>query len=403
MKKINKLLTCSLLFFSVIGCKKITPAEEITIVDNASTEKVKAWFDKLPPKKETNDLTASPFINGLPAGKPDWEKLRYNPQDKAYTIPVSIAAHGQTANASAYRYLVVNENDKGDITGGNYVMVLTDKTKPNAITQDDINYGMLSLRSVPGNFNGAVLQYDMSDQPLSAAHYEKGEPVRTKADKFSGKPVTVNNNMPLPDCGGEQTCIDWYWQTYVNGVLVYEEYLFTTCSCYSNGGGGGGGQGGGGGGCTMSQSQAIQALNNVTYTTQNFASFQEGAQYVQNGIIRKPKDSHWQFLTLGLSPGFNPQYSANFTGIIYKQVPADPWKWESFAYQNTTQTGGAIPQCFDVYISPNVSTAIIENGLRANAVLSCAVIVKINCMVGIQAASYPVNALQQNFDASLDY
>lgn len=61
------------------------------------------------------------------------------------------------------------------------------------------------------------------------------------------------------------SCIDWYWEYYINGVLVGEEYAFTTCSgcdeeesyrpssinsinCGGGGGGGGGNNGGGGAG-----------------------------------------------------------------------------------------------------------------------------------------------------------
>jgi hypothetical protein len=42
----------------------------------------------------------------------------------------------------------------------------------------------------------------------------------------------------------ENECVEWYWQTYVNGVLVSEVYLGTTCGPYVEEGSGGGATGG---------------------------------------------------------------------------------------------------------------------------------------------------------------
>ncbi len=53
---------------------------------------------------------------------------------------------------------------------------------------------------------------------------------------------TLSRDHPLEEgCIIEQ--IDWYWQTFINGVLVSEEYLFTTNEIICEGGGGGGGGG----------------------------------------------------------------------------------------------------------------------------------------------------------------
>jgi hypothetical protein len=57
----------------------------------------------------------------------------------------------------------------------------------------------------------------------------------TKATNHSNP--TNQNNMSTAE-----NCTDWYWQTYINGVLVSEVYLYTDCGINVEEGGGGGSQ-----------------------------------------------------------------------------------------------------------------------------------------------------------------
>ena len=52
-------------------------------------------------------------------------------------------------------------------------------------------------------------------------------------------------NDPQAQSPTEEECIDWYLQTWVDGVLVSEVYVFTTCGPYVEEGTGGGSSGGG--------------------------------------------------------------------------------------------------------------------------------------------------------------
>lgn len=72
-----------------------------------------------------------------------------------------------------------------------------------------------------------------------------------------------NKNDNTSNTAPEEICIDWYWQHYENGILIWEVYLFT--ECYEVGGGGGGGSGGGGGGgnhgnCVVNCNEVSEAL-----------------------------------------------------------------------------------------------------------------------------------------------
>ena len=56
----------------------------------------------------------------------------------------------------------------------------------------------------------------------------------------------TTENAPIDDCstnGGTVVQIEWWFQTYENGVLVSEVYLYSTYECWGGGGGGGGGGG----------------------------------------------------------------------------------------------------------------------------------------------------------------
>jgi hypothetical protein len=56
-----------------------------------------------------------------------------------------------------------------------------------------------------------------------------------------GKPqIDISSSAPVPsNC--DVVVVDWYWQTWENGVLVSEEYLFSTNELSCEGGAGGGG------------------------------------------------------------------------------------------------------------------------------------------------------------------
>lgn len=227
---------------ALFGCKKTEIAEEFTQVDNTSVKKVQDWFYKVSATTSTANFTTPKTIIGLPKGAPDWGKIGYNQLERTYTIPVTIASHGASGKISASQYLVVKEDEKGNISGGNYTMVVIDKTKSDANTASKVTLSLMELKEAPANFTGAVLQYSMSNEFIDAGHYEAGH-LTSKADQSTGKSAAVNNIMPLPECDGQEVCIDWYWQHYENGVLMWEEYLYTTCNCISGGGGGGSGNG----------------------------------------------------------------------------------------------------------------------------------------------------------------
>ncbi|MEO6540483.1 MAG: hypothetical protein ABIN74_05820 [Ferruginibacter sp.] len=390
MKRHLSLVVMAFLFITTFfSCKKNDLIKEQNPPANQSSiQKIKTWYDNLS------------TINTANVGTPNWEKLRYSTKYKSYIIPINIDAHDFSTKASVYKYLVVNENDKGEINRVSYVSVLIDQTKSNAFTQADITPELLSFNAVPGNFNGAVLQYDIENKPILAAHYEDGKLVLAKVDKCVDKPVTVNNYYP-EECEDGPQCIAWYWQTYVNGVLWYEEYLFTTCTC--NGGGGGGG-GGGGNGCNMTGPQADQALSSISSAQTYFITYEDGNITTdQYGVKRKAKNSHWEFLKLTILPGYTPEYSANFTGRVIQQNNTAPWKWEEFQFSNTAISGGSEPPCFEVHLNMTVSTAIAGNKLSATAQLSGNAIVSVSCLMGTRAGQYNVSTMTYNFLPEPDY
>ena len=114
-----------------------------------------------------------------------------------------------------------------------------------------------SFDSVPGGgnelrFKGRVWDSETGLYENRARYYDAvaGRFLSEDPAGIAGgaNPYTFGENDPInaSDPSGltlnAQVCIDWYMQYYLNGVLIYEEYLYTTCSGSTTGDGKGGTQ-----------------------------------------------------------------------------------------------------------------------------------------------------------------
>jgi hypothetical protein len=227
-----------LLLATVAGCKKnALPADEGSTL-NERTKKIKTWFEARPAAEGRQKNTASSGSN-MPPVSLQWNNTSYFAAEHAYIVPAAIEA----GNSAAFVYLVITEDAQGGLVQANYTMALPDKTKMSAADIGNINAVPVFLqgRQVPATFAGALLHYSSSGAQLGAVHYEAGQAKTGYADRLTAKKATESNAAASKAPCGERVCTDWYWQTYIGGILVDEEYLFTTCVC--DGGVGGGGMG----------------------------------------------------------------------------------------------------------------------------------------------------------------
>lgn len=185
---------------------------------------------------------------------------------------------------------------------------------------------------MPSDFDGAIIKYDKENNLVSSKHFEHGI-LSNKTDKIQVKQSSaegpVTSYAPLPSgCG--YIIIDWYWQTYVNGVLVDEEYLYTTqVVLCGDGSGTGGGEG------TVCE-QAQNFLNE--------GSVQSGAvssiDVFNNGFTWK-KSYNWMIFHSG-TWGLLSYEQATFEKIHYQSNNTNRWEFIDFKHQKITPVGSNI-------------------------------------------------------------
>lgn len=218
----------------IVSCKK-NNADQFASVKNESGKQLSTWYD--------NQLKAISVktMAVLGSDQPDWSQSKFFADQGMYITPVALKENGKAAK------FFTAKQAAGSFKEGSYFVFLTKKgallKNPEQLILNRFN----SSKAGNGNFSGAILQYDMNNKLISAAHFKDGvESGTVTVDNIVYKPEKakikseegpVGNVAPL-ECGeGVQSfCIDWYWQTYEEGVLVEEEYLYTTCYCLSTGG-----------------------------------------------------------------------------------------------------------------------------------------------------------------------
>ncbi len=233
------LLAAIISTFSIIsGCKKNTLPAESDNTLNAQIQNVKTWFEGLPTATATGQRGSSVSRNNMPPVTLQWSSARYFAGERAYLVPATI----QPGSSQAAAYLVIAEDAQGNPEQASYTMVMPDKKKMSAAAINSINMvpGFLQGRQVPAVFEGALLQFSRGGAAYSGVNYANGQEKAGQASGLAAKRATENNaTANRAPCTGERVCTDWYWQTWVDGNLVDEEYLFTTCVCDGDVGGGG--------------------------------------------------------------------------------------------------------------------------------------------------------------------
>jgi hypothetical protein len=392
-----------ILMAALHGCKRETPAE----VGNAGVQKLQEWYQSQP---VTVKKTSSRQLPSLPAASMQWSGAVYNEGDKAWIVPMRI--NSSNISSKAFLFFTAGQNAQGSISGGNYAVVIPDNTIMSTadVQALAVTPGMLALANVPASFSGAIIQYGMDKAFSKTVYYQSGvlQPgiaarLTVKADGSDGAPEPT----AADECeGAPLICTDWYYQTWVNGILVSEEYLFTTCAC-------GGNEGGGEGGppvvntCNMNEEQANaflaattqEKLNNYTFTS-GIASLSEDP----NDRIKKPKNLDWQFLKLDFPLGFYVRYTANFSGVVYKLGQNDTdWKWESLKYKRTYISEGGPPFCTTLNMTNNVAGPIISADHRnASIAISYAVKCTIQLVIYTYTQTYSGSHPANDFDANWD-
>jgi hypothetical protein len=328
MKTIFKPGIFALAISFLFSCKKmqdkpheLSQSPEMTATKKV-VETVKGWMDAQPPNART--FTAMVDGKQLKLDKDfKWEETQYFPEEKIAVTPVLIK--GVKAE-HAFKYLAVKLTADQAVEHGYYFDVYGKQAG-----QINGNHFLLNLvqnRKAPESFTGAFIKYDLYDKPEGSGHFENGR-LTEKSSKLvlkkAKKTVTEGSGdiMSAPlDEGCEYVMIDWFWQVYVGGLLVAEEYLFSSeVIVCENGGGGGGGVGENPYAACNAQ---FNALINGGEPTSTLVS--TTANYIQ------PAERQYTYKWKALKGiGFSV-YSYDVGTHIKTTDPKMPWKWKSIVH-----------------------------------------------------------------------
>ncbi len=280
MKTTNKLLVGLLSLFLLTSCKKQDLKEENQSVTASSFQHAKRWLEKQAPSPVYHKI----LLDGKTVKMPQqvlWEKTISFENEAAGITPVIVKS--VNGDMPVHKFLLMEYDPAGNIRSANYYIVLADKTALNPVSLPEVTPAFLTSPTNGRNFKGAVLKYDLNDNLLSSRHYN---PVfsATQTDKMVFRKnkgqAPVESTMPL-DEGCSYVTVDWYWQTWENGVLVSEEYLFSSTVIYCEATGGGG-SGGNGPTCEEQNEVFVNQGHAVNGPVHSGTEFYNGATWIKN-------------------------------------------------------------------------------------------------------------------------
>lgn len=360
LHSVKKRTAALLLLLAAFGCKRETPAQQSpNATIEAPKHKVQQWLNAQPKSTGTVGRTAG---SDMPKNTLQWGQALYSKTSGTHFIPAALLQEGK-GNPYVRAGLVATEDAQGQISAGHYMVAVPKRTTMGDAAAQYYNLARLyqpQPKERPTAFNGAVLYYTTAGQPITSKVYSDGQVQQGAEAVLTAKPLPAGsdaNKVPRNcDGPGNTGCIEWYLQTFVNGQLIDEEYLFTTC-CDSGSGGGGGN------GTTVNQPCSYECqemgghtneisgtdLSTVTVTGSTSISGPDSTGKIRIGRMIK-----MDFYKLDFFWGFYARFSAYYQGVAYKNNANEAdWKWEGLTHvppsdSDGYHTEGEIPGCHRV-------------------------------------------------------
>lgn len=366
-KKLIRLIipAFTILFFS---CKRESLTSEPILQQSAISEKLKAWYEAKPGSLPSNsEKTISQSDRKI--SKPDWAQTRYYPAEQLYITPVAISGQTTSGKNILHKYLVARGAPDGPISSASYKYIITQKDAgPVSPLTANPTPAFLNAEQVPPEFKGAIFEYDMNNALVSGMYFEDGH-MSNKSTKLNFKAAGVNTTPNFADpneCQGQVVCVEWFWQTWANGVLINEEYLYTTCECWGAGGGGGGG----------GQTPTAEEMLNQALMCGHPVSIKGPGSVISESSTSRSRFYPWTYYTITYNSGyglgsFAYDYYSLETGT--QIFGADnQWHWQSLTHTNYSRSGFSLGiivfnltnQNFD----PHINTG--SQGSNANMIIT---------------------------------
>lgn len=150
--------------------------------------------------------------------------------------------------------------------------------------------------------------------------------------------------------------------------------------------------------CNRDCAEASAILAAITSQDLNEVEMNAGTASAPDpdGIIRKPVSPIWKFLRLNLGLGYFAEYSAFYSGVVFKtNSNATSWKWESLTFGNARRSAGNNPPCISTTLETTPASVIISpDKSDATHSLSYSVSVTAPCALGAEVNSYSNSGFQ---------
>jgi len=360
MKRITLLAVC-LYCFSFLACKKIDDTENFINTKPENNKVLEENYKKtmIGLRGGINDKISPSYY--LSKARPNWGKsisltekdifiipLQLNLLDKESKKNYAFALYDRSANIAQSQFFIIRNTNN-------------DLEEPEAIElAKKFVLNPAKQNIPPGNIISTI---PMAKKNVDIAN---GNMIflKEKINKGSGG----SSNYEAENCeanGGTIVTIEWYYQTWVNGILVNEEYLFTTHECWGGGGGGGGAGGGGGNGSNCNT--AIEDFANLGYSVEQTVSRNEvidnnTATIYYDWIIYKA-------ITWGIM--------SREKVVFYRNASNKPWNRSEYTHLGDSPTGMVIggTRTYTIqYIQPTdyAISCKVEIGFSVTSSLVCA-------------------------------
>ena len=211
------LLALAIVVLMLVQCKKedssLPSAGKPTAQESTTKEAItaaKVWLAE----QQAASVKSGGAVQLADAERIDWDNSISGTDGHTIFLPIA------TDNKQVAKYLKVTTGSNGSIATGNYVYLYSTMNK-----QADAY--LLEGKKVPTEFSGTMLEYSLHNQLLASKVYENGHAAVSKTAKLALKPAS--DKLGGNTAAARAECTAYYLQTYMDGVLVSEVYLYTIC------------------------------------------------------------------------------------------------------------------------------------------------------------------------------
>lgn len=198
----------SFFLISGISCKK-----EIgkNFKNSAILQTVRNWYDNQTNLNPAAARTA--YLNKL-----DWGNAVIYDNDNLVIVP---AIGSKTGSG---KVLAISYQETNKVSKGSFYIVFQDNQSNTRVS--DIVRKLIIEPSSMASFKGSITNLTLDNKVTSVKKFGPSKMLRLVPDPINP------TNLPIAPCAPEDLeTIDWYLQTYLDGVLISETYLFSTVNC----------------------------------------------------------------------------------------------------------------------------------------------------------------------------